>query len=421
MINTPNLPQMALIKQTFSDRMVSNIEAEITSQFRSLGFEKKIRPGDKVAITVGSRGIAEMIEITRVVCSNVKRVGGNPFIFPAMGSHGGATAAGQKSLLASKGISEETVGAPVISNMQVVCLSEELGFPVYIDEVASKADHIIVINRIKPHTKFEGAIQSGLFKMMVFGMGKHQGAITAHNESLNRGFTDVLLQAGKVILKSCPILCGVAIVENSYHHVHTLKLIKPEHFEKEEPELLKLATSFVPKIPFEDIDLLIVDQIGKNISGTGMDTKIIGRNRDILQNIDGPPHIKRIFVRDLARETEGNAFGIGLADFTTDRLIKDIDIRKTAVNAITAMSPEKAALPMYFSSDRAAMTSALMTIGSWKKDSLKMVRIQDTMDLGTMYVSECLLSELPKHATILALPHAVVFDEAGNLPKFPSV
>ncbi len=417
-----NLPRMTLVKQSFDTsglHTVHEIKQSIMSQCVSLHIEKQIKPGQSIAITAGSRGITNISGILKTLCDYFKELGANPWIVPAMGSHGGATAEGQAALLAKKGILEQSIGAPIRSSMDVVSLGTgKKGFPVYIDALASKADHIVVVNRVKPHTKFEGPLQSGLFKMMVVGLGKHKGAEVAHQAALSDGFPTVLSTAGNVILNHCPILFGLAIVENSYHQVHSLKILLPRQIESEEKKLLRLASDLVPKIPLNDIDLLIVDQIGKDISGSGMDTKVIGRDREILGTLIKSPRIKRIFVRDLSQGSDGNGFGIGLADFTTNRLIKAINLSKTYVNAQTAMSPEKAALPMYFESDAAAITEAFNSIGNPSPQITKLVRIRDTLNLEFLYVSESLVGELPRSACIVGEPQKIEFDDCDNLLNF---
>jgi hypothetical protein len=348
----------------------------------------------------------------------LKEMGAKPFIFPAMGSHGGATAEGQKDLLAHLGISQENMGVPLFSSMEVSEVgATERDVPVYLDSYAADADALVVINRIKTHTKFEGDIESGLFKMMAIGMGKHRGASVYHRAAVDHGMESIIVDAGLMILKHYPVLFGIGVVENGLGRITELHAIPPGQMLDEEKRLLSLSKKVMAKIPFDHIDLLIVDEMGKNISGTGMDSKVIGRHRDLIGDFWIHPHPKRILVRDLTDLSDGNATGVGLADFITHRLAKKIDRDKTIINCLTALSPEKAAIPIAFPNDKEAIGTALETVGTKGINEMRVINIQNTRKLERMYVSEAFSPEIEASSRIEQksswLPMS--FDKDGNL------
>jgi hypothetical protein len=398
----PRWPMLAPVRQEFDATQVGDVEKAVSlavEQLRSSGMLRPVRPGQTVAITAGSRGIDRIAEVTAALVTVCRAMGLEPFIVPSMGSHGGATAEGQVQVLASLGITEETAGAPIRSSMQVVQLGEtEDGIPVFMDALAMQADHIIIANRVKSHTKFKAPIESGLFKMACIGLGKHTGAALYHKLAVRHGFAHVIRQAGRLALATAPVLFGLGLVENAHGKLHTIAAIVPQQIEQEEEILLTLCKELSPKLPFSVIDLLIVDRIGKNISGTGMDVNVTGRNRDILGDFMSSPRVSRIFVRDLTPESEGNALGIGFADFTTDRLVHAMDYAKTVTNALTGISPEKAAIPIHFPTDRQSLQAALHSLGDWQPETVRIVRIADTLHLETMHVSPALLAGLPASA-----------------------
>ena len=396
-----DLPDMALIQQSFDSECIPDIPAAVWSEMERIGIPKKVGKGESVAITAGSRGIANIDVVLRAVTGLLTRLGAKPFIFPAMGSHGGATAEGQRSLLSGFGITEEAMGCPVISSME----TDEIGetqdrLPVFIDHAARTSDHIVVVNRVKPHTKFEGRIESGLMKMMAIGMGKRAGADLYHQASVPLGMNRVIETIGLVVMDKAPILCGIGLVENGYDNTALVKAVLPEALVEEEQELLTEARCRMARIPFPDIDLLIIDQMGKNISGTGMDTNVTGVNRDILGTFSSEPRTKRLFVRDLTPESEGNALGIGFADFTTRRLVEKIDRKKTYVNCLTGISPEKGAIPMYYDTDRECIDAAIHTLGMVPTARLRIVHIQNTLSLERLNVSKAYLGEIEEDGSI---------------------
>ena len=417
------LPRMVEIRQKIPAPKLEDFISEIRKELRRIGLSERIKPGDEIAITAGSRGIAHYPEILSTVVDEVKRAGGKPFLIPAMGSHGGATPEGQLALLKELGITPETVGAPIHATMEVDEIGKlENGVPVYVDRNALKADGIIVVNRVKPHTDFKGEIESGLMKMMVIGLGKQKGAEMIHSYR-SEGYHKLLPEAARLILKKLPIVLGLAVVENAYHEIAIVKAIEPENIEEEEKKLLKKAKSLIARIPFKDIDVLIIDEIGKEISGTGMDTNVVGRFWLPGEYEPLAPKIKRIVVLDLTEGTHGNAIGIGLADITTKRLVEKIDYRVTFVNALTAGHVEGAKTPVFLPNDREAITIALRTCGPIDPRKAKVVRIRNTLNLERMWVSESMLEiinsdpELKKRIEIIGEPREMQFDILGNLAR----
>jgi hypothetical protein len=414
-----NFPQMYRIKQTFDRTKVADIPGTVQGELQKLGLDKIVKPGQRVAITAGSRGVANIALILKSIVDFLKSLGLKPFIFPAMGSHGGATAEGQAALLAHYNVTEAFTGAPIISSMEVVEISKtEDNVPVFIDRNAAQADWIVVVNRIKPHTKFKAQIESGLMKMMAIGMGKQKGAEYYHKAAIHYTFPKIIVDAGREVLKKAPVLCGVGIVENGYDETAKIVAIPPQEIETSERDLLALAKRMMPRLPFNDIDLLIVDEMGKDISGTGIDPNITGRNRDLLGVFPHPTQVKRLFVRDLTPHSNGNATGIGLADLTTKRLVEKINYQATYMNCITGISLEKAAIPMYFETDQEAIKVALGSIGLIPFDQSKIVRIKNTLQLDEVEVSAAYLSELKNRPDleITAGPLPFNFDSKGNLP-----
>ncbi|MGE4296877.1 MAG: hypothetical protein AB7E47_02515 [Desulfovibrionaceae bacterium] len=414
-------PPMALVGQTFDATAIADMDAAVRQAVAPLDLAAAVRPGQSVAIAVGSRGINRIDEAVAALCALCRDLGAAPFVFPAMGSHGGATPEGQTAVLAALGVTEARVGAPIRATMDTVVLGTALpGLETHLDAFAATADHIIPVGRIKSHTKFKAPLESGLFKMMAVGMAKHRGATLMHRMSLAHGFYECIRAAGRLMLDKTPVLFGLGMVENGFGNAHTVAAVRPAAMEAREEELLRLAKVLSPKIPFPDIDLLIVDRIGKDISGTGMDTNVTGRNRDILGDFTTTPRVKRVVVRDLTAKTGGNALGIGFADFTTDRAVAAMDYAKTVTNALTGVSPEKAAIPIHFATDREVVAAALGSLGHWTPDTVKVVRIADTLHLDRLYASAALLAACPKDATPLERAMPMTFGPDGNLPPFPA-
>ena len=411
------LPKMYCIRQKFDDTKVENVAQAVEAELRKLSLTR-IKPGQRVAITGGSRGIANIAEILKAIVKHVKSYNAQPFIFPAMGSHGGATAEGQIAVLAQFGITESYLNAPILSAMDVAEIARTAdNVPVFVDQNALAADHIVVVNRIKSHTKFKAPLESGLMKMMAIGMGKLKGAEFYHKAAIQYTFPKIIMDAARLVIRKTPVLCALGIVENAYGQTALISAMNPENIEHKEKELLLLAKKMMAKLPFHDIDLLIVDEMGKDISGVGMDPNVTGKNRDLLGIFDHPVQIKRLFVRDLTAKSKGNAIGIGLADITTKRLVDQIDYAATYKNCITGISLETAAVPMHFAGDRKAIQVGLGSMGLISPDESKIVRIKNTNQLEMVKVSAAFATELKQRTDleIIGQPQPMKFDEEDNL------
>jgi len=410
---------MCRVWQDFPSTPPLDMSAEIRRCLAPI--QPRLKPGQRIAIGVGSRGIANLSTIVAEVIAVLRKAGCQPFIVPAMGSHGGATPEGQVQLLADYGVSEAALKVPVQAGMDARQIGvTEQGLPVWFSEAALAADGIIVINRIKPHTDFlSDTLGSGVIKMLVVGLGKRVGAAQYHRAASQFGYEQVLRSTIKVTLGQVPLLCGLAIVENQRHDTVRLEALLPDELVTKETELFREAKRLMPGLPFHEIDLLIVDRIGKNISGTGMDTNVIGRGvhgySTALGDRNAPPRIGRIFVRDLTPETHGNAIGIGLADFTTTRLVQTMDRDITFINALTSMTPSSAKVPIHFDTDREAITAALSSLAIEDVSQAKVVRIADTLSLETMEVSEAGLAAATAPVQPLSKGFEMAFDKDGNL------
>jgi hypothetical protein len=412
-------PKLVRVRQQFEKPEIQNIPGTITSALEKLTLERTIRPGQSVALTAGSRGIANIPLVLRTVAAFLKKLQARPFLVPAMGSHGSGTADGQRHILESYGIIEDYVGVPIRASMDVVSLgTTREGFPVVLDRHAAEADHIGVVARVKPHTGYHGPIESGLLKMMMIGLGKHAGAINYHRILLDHPFDQVVRSVGQTIRSRAPITFGLALVENAYDQTARIEAVRPEDFAPREEELLVLAKRWLARLPFQQADLLIVDEIGKDISGSGMDTNVVGRKRAFRQlAAENQPEMRHIFVRGLTERTHGNATGIGLADFTTTRLVQSMNYRATVINCLTAGYPEGANLPVYFDTDREVVEAALAIIGTRDAENARVIRIRNTLSLEEVEVSQACLQDA-KPTTPLAVlndPRPVSFQADGNL------
>lgn len=412
-----DLPRMFPLRQTFDAESLDDPVAGTRACVLNSSLGERISRGDRVAITAGSRGIHRIAQMTRAIADCVRELGGVPFILASMGSHGGATADGQKAILASYGIEESTMGAPVDATMDVVEVGKtEDGVPVVLNRLAKEADAVVLVNRIKPHTSFRGPYESGLMKMMTIGLGSQRGATLAHSMGAD-GLPLMIPAWGRIILREAPIALGVAILENAYEQTAKVVAVEPDELAAVEPELLDEARELMPRIPVERIDLLIVDRIGKNISGTGMDPNIIGRIS--LAGVEEPdsPRIERIVVLDLTPETHGNANGIGLADVTTRRLVDNIDFKATYANAMTSTFLNRAYIPIVGESDREAIEIALGASGNGGNPDARVMRIRSTLELEHLRASESLLPELSgmPEVEVSGEPAGMNFDGEGNL------
>ena len=412
-------PRMLRIRQKFQAPKVEDIPAKVEQQLAALNLKSKVQAGQTVAITAGSRGIANIAAITKAICDHVKSLDAKPVIIPAMGSHGGGTAEGQRAIIEGYGITEEFTGAEIRSSMETVVVDETPhGIPVHFDKHAFNCDHVIVSGRVKPHTGFVGPIESGLHKMMLIGLGKHAGAKIYHRAILDYSFLEIIRAVADSVLQKCGILAGVAIVENAYDETGLIAAVAPENFYERECEILKVATDMMPTLPFRKIGLLIIDEIGKNISGSGMDTNIVGRKyNDHAATENDEFKVKRIFVRGLTEATHGNACGLGMAEFTNRRTAESVDQNITKINSMTGGHPSAAATPAYYDSDREVVENALPTTGLAEPENCRVVHIPDTLMLGEVLVSEAFLSDVESRddLEIISGPEDMAFDSDDNL------
>jgi hypothetical protein len=395
---------------------LGDLSSTILESLRGLRIAADKLHGKRVAVAVGSRGIASLQEIVGTVCGWLKAQGARPFIFPAMGSHGGATAEGQRKILEGYGVTEATMGVEIRSSMESVHVgTTPEGFRVFMDRNAWESDGVVVVNRIKPHTDFSGKIESGLLKMMTIGMGKLEGAIEGHRQSRKYGFEATIRSVSGKVLASGKMLFGVAVVENELHQIAMVRAALPEDLVRQEESTLQLARTLVPRIPFPAFQLLVVDEMGKNLSGTGMDTKVIGRGVELPPG--EAPAISMIYVRDLTHQSGGNAVGMGSADVIHERLYRKIDFEKTYLNARTALSPAGGRLPIHLPSDREAFDLTLGHLGSPAPAEQKIVWIRNTLSLDRIAISAPLAREATelKRWRLLEGAHPADFDPAGNL------
>jgi hypothetical protein len=409
------IPKMYKVRQKFDDFEVCDIEEEVQKTFKRQGTLDRVKAGQSIAITAGSRGIANISSIIKAVVDEVKRVGGKPFIVPTMGSHGGATAEGQIEVLNSLGITEESMGCPIRSSMDTVQVgTSEFGKPVRIDKNAYEADGIIVVGRVKAHTSFRGKYESGLIKMITIGLGKQFGAEICHADSfkyMEKNITSI----AKVALEKCKILCGIATIENAYDKTRRIQAIPAEKFFDEEPALLEEANKNMPSIMFNEIDVLIVDEIGKNISGAGMDPNITGAFTTTYAS--GGVKKQRIVILDLTEESHGNGVGLGLGDFSVPRLLEKVDFEMIYANCLTSTVLTGGRIPFIMANDKLAIQSAIKTCNNIDFNNPRIIRIKNTLKLGEIYISESLLAEALKNPQLEVLegPEEFSFNEQGNL------
>ncbi len=414
------LPKMLRVKQKFNADAIHDVAHATGEALRKPEIREKIKAGQVIAVGCGSRGIANINVIAKSVISELLDLGAKPFIFPCMGSHGAATAKGQKEVLAGYGITEETMGVPIKATMDTVVvghLSDET--PVHMDAYAASADGIVVINRIKPHTAFRGATESGLTKMLAIGIGKINGAATYHRHGMDM-FPELLPEVRDVNIKNRNVLFGVGIVENAYDHTKIIEAIPAEKIAEREPVLQALAKENMPRLNFPSVDVLIIDEMGKNISGAGFDPNITGRNRravDWNSDLD----VKKIVVLGLTPESHGNATGIGGADVTTMKLFNQMDVSATYANVITSMNLDGAAIPIVMNNDNEAINLAVKTVVRTAPENCKIIRIRNTLSLGEIFVSENLLDTVQSNSSffeIISDAKPFAFDADQNLEAF---
>ena len=413
-------PQIFALRQTFERPRVADVPAQVQAELAKLSLGAKVQPGQTVAITAGSRGVANIHVILKAIVEHFKTLGAQPFIVPAMGSHAGGTAEGQRQLIEEYGITESFCGCPIRASMDtvVVCQARE-GFPVHFDRFAHGADHVVVCGRVKPHTSFAGDLESGLMKMMLIGLGKHAGAKIYHRAIMDYSFEQIIRSVAREVLGRCRIVAGLAIVENSYDETALITAVRPEEFEAREKELLVLAKQWLPRLPFDRADLLLIDELGKDLSGTGMDTNVVGRK--FAYHEPGPqesPDVRYIAVRALTAQTHGNATGLGLAEFCRSRVLRERDERITRINSCTGGDVCCAMTPLDYETDREILDTALPMIGLTEPADAKLLWLRNTLHLAELACSAAYLEEARQRPDleILAPLRPLPLDSAGNLP-----
>jgi hypothetical protein len=417
-----SFPRTIEARQKFEKSFLHNFKKEVRKELEKKCLCDKIKKGQRIAITAGSRGIANIPEILATIVEEVSKEGGEPFLVPSMGSHGGATPEGQIQVLESLGITEDVVGAPILSSMEVDLVGVlSNGVRVFIDRNAMQSDGIIVVGRIKPHTDFKGEIESGLLKMLSIGLGKQKGAEMIHWHKYD-GYHKIMPEAAQLIIEKTNVVMGLAIIENAYHETVLVKALDPSEFKEAEKKLLKTAKALLPRIPFKKLDVLIIEEIGKNISGVGMDTNVIGRFWMPKENDPSAPNIGKIVVLDLSEETHGNAIGIGLADLTTVRAVSKIDYNKTYVNCLTQGSCETGKIPPSMPNDRDAIATAIRISGPIESTQAKIVRIKNTQELERIWISEILSEQITKSNSLTNIEligdlQEMQFDVLGTLAR----
>ena len=417
------IPKMLEMGQSYPPSPKLDFSHVIREQFAQQGLREKIKPGMRIALGVGSRGITNLTEIVKAALGVLTEAGARPFIVPAMGSHGGATAEGQIQVLAEYGVTPETMGVPIEASMAVKKIGTAFDVVDVVFSVpALEADGVVVLNRVKPHTDFRGTLGSGIQKMMVIGFGKQVGANNAHRAAAHLGYEVVLREIAQMILGAAPIFCAIALVEDQHHQTAEIEVLRPENIVREEGRLFKKAESLLARLPFDEIDLLIIDRIGKDISGSGMDTNVIGRDIDgykstLHSSNTVTPRVSRIFVRDLTPASNGNGIGIGMADFTTARFVKSLNLQYTYMNALTSLGMLGAKIPIYFDSDRDAIQAALASLAAPDPEKVRVVRIADTLNLERFQVSEACVGATNGHpgVTTAGAPRDMQFDSSANL------
>jgi hypothetical protein len=397
------------VRQFINTESIPSVQSALRHELVSKRLHTLIHPGQRIAITVGSRGIVSLVQILRCLVEWLWENGGRPFIVPAMGSHGNADVRGQLDVLARYGVTEKKIGVPVVSSMEVLLLGHtSAGAPVYIDKVAYESDSIVVLNRVKPHTTMSGPVQSGLLKMLAVGLGNHKGAESMHHYGLERNVPE----AAEIILDKAPVIFGIAIIENAFKQPYRIYAIPAEKITCEEQAVLEEASKMLPVIPFDHIDVLLVRWMGKNISGSGMDTNVVGRWRRVGGKVDRD--IKRIAVLNLTEESHGNALGVGMADFITRSLYEKIDFKATYMNALTSGWTNGAKIPIIMENEKDVWVQAL---NGFDCEKLRLVLVENTLNLQEFFVSEVIKGEAAECPLIELIkgPFSVNFSTEGKL------
>ena len=420
-MQTTQFPKMIRVQQQFNRQKVLNLSDQLSKQIKDLSPELNIKPGQTVAIACSSRGLVNYPEIVRATVDNLKALGLEPFLVPAMGSHGAGTAEGQERVLLHLGLTEENVGAKIRSSLDVVELEKTAeGIPVLVDKLAYEADHIVVINRIKKHTDFIGEFESGLMKLMVIGLGKIAGAGSYHQAMMSFGSSEVIAAGARQVLKQCKILFGVATIENGYGEVADIGVFPANEIEQKEKQFFKRSMEISPSLPFDEADIILIDEIGKEISGAGFDTRVVGRIRMPGTPEPKKPSIKRVILSDITDISEGNATGFGLADIITRRLADKVDQSCTDTNTIVSMALEMGKTPLIMPNDREALTLAMRCVGFVPYDQIKIIRIKNTLCLSEIDLSEAFALQVEDHSGVGILRPAkeMTFDEQGYFKEF---
>lgn len=418
-----NLPRFVLAEQHFPNRAIKNIPDHIRRELTGSGISSRLPQGARVAIGVGSRGISNIATIVKSVVEFWKEKGAQPFIFPAMGSHGAASAEGQADVLAHYGIHEATMGVPVVSSLEVVSLGKTPeGIEAFCDKNAYEADGIFLVGRVKWHTDFSGSLESGLFKMMAIGLGKFAGARQYHTFAYQLGLEQVIRSVGSKVVETGKVVGGLAIEEGAHHE--TAGLIAVD-FSKgrdaviaQEEQILREVKSWMAKLPAPEIDILIVDEIGKNISGAGMDTKVINRSVQAHYNpFPDLPRIHRVYARGITDLSYGSAVGLGMADAVHGRMLKGIDWKPTIINSLTASTPACIRTPIHFDNDREVLNRLAPTVGKTDLSDVTYCRIRNTLELVHLAISENLIHSLPSNVEVVSKPFELRFDPAGDFQE----
>ena len=412
------LPQIMKVSQTFDNTKLDDVEGDLNQKLIYKNIKDEIKPGMKITITGGSRGISSYKELMKTIVSFVKKCGATPFIVPSMGSHGGGTSEGQENMLKKLGITKESVGCEIISSMDVVEVGRtSKDLPVYIDKNAANADGIILLNRVKLHTSFRGKYESGLIKMMAIGLAKRKGADMTHFLRYEN-MAENLVEVGKIALNNLNIICGVASIENGYNEVADLFVLHKDEILQEEPKILEKSKRLMPRIYLDDIDVLIVNEIGKNISGTGVDTNIVGRFH--TNAASGGPNTVKLGFLDISEKSGGNGNGMGLADFVSKKFFRKIDFESTYINAITSTEPNSVKLPLVLDNDKYVFQGCVKLCGVKNIQDIKLVIINNTKELDEIYMSKSAFentvdkSKVKKESELFDIP----FDEEGNLDLY---
>ncbi len=417
------MPKFFQVRQSFASHALPDVRLAVREALDGAALADKVAPGQTVAVTAGSRGISNIATIVSQVVEYVASLGGKPIVVPAMGSHGGATAAGQAAMLASFGIDEASMQCPIVSSMDTVTVGTTGdGIDVHFDRVCSEADHVIVVNRVKPHTRLIGKIESGICKMLMIGLGKHRGAQTYHQAFPEFGYSldSLVPQIIPMIAKEMPLTLGLAIVEDAFDQTSLIQAIPPDRLLAEEARLLVTARQWMPKLPFADADLLIVDQIGKEISGTGMDTNVIGRKfHDKFAGPDETPKIREIYVRSLTKKSAGNGCGIGIAEYCHTQFARAMNHEITRINCVTSGHATAGAVPIGFDCDRDVLHAVLSQVGRTATPDLRWMRILDTLHVSEVACSEGYWDEAQGRSDLQVLcePMELAFDPSGDLAE----